>query len=511
MTAPAIVPLPTALRLTGASPFRVEAETVVSGDADAGAALIRLVAARTGLTLPASGAASGAGAGISLAVEPEEGAGESYRLAASAAGIAITGGGAAGLFYGVQTLAQLLAPTPDGSWSVPAVEITDAPRFAYRGVMLDIARHFHGVPTIEAFIDRAATLKLNVLHLHLTDDQGWRLQIRSRPGLTAHASATAVGGDPGGFLTQDDYRRLVAYAASRHMTLVPEIDTPGHTHAVSLAYPGLSEEPVLTEHIREIIRDHGGEPPVNGEPFTGMAVGFSSLRIHEEATYAFLEDVFRELAELTPGPWLHLGGDEALGTSPEDFDVFVARASGMIRALGKTPMAWHEAGTAAGLAEGTVGQYWGFVSPIGGMDATARAFVARGGRIVLSPADAIYLDMKFDAGSPLGLTWARGVTSAERAYAWDPATVIAGVGDEHILGVEAPLWTETVRSLADIDALAFPRITAAAEAGWSPAVGSHPERTWESYRQRVGAQAPLWQSLGIGFTALPDIPWRETR
>ncbi|MCT9818854.1 beta-N-acetylhexosaminidase [Microbacterium sp. W1N] len=518
MTQPAIVPLPSALRARDGGPFVLTAATALRGDPDAVAALRALITARTGLRLP-DGAAEGAapdsaapdGArAVVLVVDAASGAAESYTLRADAAGVSVTGADAAGLFYGVQTLGQLLQRgAGDGGWSVPAVEVDDAPRFPYRGVMLDVARHFHDVDTVEAYIDRAASLKLNVLHLHLSDDQGWRLEIASRPELTARAAASAVGGDPGGFFTQDDYRRIVAFAASRHMTVVPEFDTPGHTHAVSLAYPELSAEPVLSDHIRQIIRDYGGELPVNGTAFEGMAVGFSSLKIHDEATYAFLEDVFGELAALTPGPWLHLGGDEALGTSPEDFDVFVARASEIIRRLGKTPMAWHEAGSAAGLARGTVGQYWGFVSPTGGMDAKARAFVARGGKIVFSPADAIYLDMKFDADSPLGLTWARGVTSARRAYEWDPATVVDGIGDDDILGVEAPLWTETVRSLADIDALAFPRITAAAEAAWSPAVGTDPARTWESFRTRVGALGPLWQSLGIAFTALDEIDWRD--
>ncbi|WP_298944679.1 family 20 glycosylhydrolase [uncultured Microbacterium sp.] len=218
----------------------------------------------------------------------------------------------------------------------------------------------------------------------------------------------------------------------------------------------------------------------------------------------FLRDVFAEVAALTPGPYLHFGGDEALGTDPADFAEFVARASALVVATGRTPIAWHEAGAADGLAPGTIGQYWGFVSPTDGMDDKTRRFVAGGGRIILSPADAIYLDMKFDAASPLGLTWANGPTSLRRAYEWDPATVIDGIGDAEILGVEAPLWTETVRDLADIDALAFPRIAAAAEAGWSAPFGATPERTWESFRTRVAALEPLWTRLGISFTPVAE-------
>ncbi len=188
---------------------------------------------------------------------------------------------------------QLIRPAGDG-WEIPAVVIDDAPRFAYHGVMLDVARHFHPVATVTAYIDRASSLKLNHLHLHLTDDQGWRLQLRSRPELTAHAAATSVGGDPGGFYTQDDFREIVTYAAAHHMTVVPEIDLPGHTHAVSLAYPELSEQPVISDHIRDTVRDFGGGMPENGTAYDGMAVGFSSLKIHDEATYAFLADVLGE-------------------------------------------------------------------------------------------------------------------------------------------------------------------------------------------------------------------------
>lgn len=502
-----VVPAPAAITATGDAPFVLDADVAVDGDAEAAGLLRALLRARTGIPFRADAraVADAGSARITLGLEPG-GAAESYRLDAADRAVSIVGADAAGLFYGIQTLAQLVAHDGAG-WTIPAVRIADAPRFAYRGVMLDVARHFHGVDTVKAYIDRAASLKFNVLHLHLTDDQGWRLEMRSRPLLTARASGSAVGGDPGGFFTQDDYREILAYAARRHMTVVPEIDLPGHTHAVSLAYPELSEEPVLSDHIREIVRDYGGALPVHGTPYEGMAVGFSSLKIHDETTYAFLADVLGELADLTPGPYLHVGGDEALGTDRADYDVFLERVTRMTADLGKTPIAWHEAGSAAGIAPSTVGQYWGFAEPADGMDEKARAFVTNGAMLILSPADAIYLDMKSDPDSPLGLTWARGVTTAQRAYDWDPAAVIPGVGDEAILGVEAPLWTETVRTLGDIDALAFPRIAAAAEAAWSPAVGKSELRTWDSFAARVAGLAPLWTSLGIAFSPLPGIPW----
>ncbi len=509
---PSVVPLPASIEASSSTPFALAADVRVTGESDAAAALAGLLEARTGLAIDAStGSASGSPA-ITLEVDASTGSGseaaESYRIAVDAASVTVTGADAAGLFYGVQTLAQLVRPAGDG-WEIPAVEIDDAPRFAYRGVMLDIARHFHGVETIKAYIDRAASLKFNALHLHLSDDQGWRIEILSRPLLTERSSSSSVGGDPGGFLTQDDYREIVDYAASKHMIVVPEIDVPGHTHAVSLAYPELSEQPVLSDHIQQVADEYGGALPVNGVAYDGMAVGFSSLKIHDEATYAFLRDVLGEIAALTPAPYLHVGGDEALGTDPADFALFMERATGLVADLGKTPIAWHEAGSATGLEKSTIGQYWGFMTPTDGMDEKARTFVENGAKVILSPADAIYLDMKFDADSPLGLTWANGVTSAERAYSWEPSAIIAGIGDDEILGVEAPLWTETVPDLGAIDELAFPRIAAAAEAAWSPATGSSDLRTWESFRERVGAQGPLWTSLGIGFVPLDEIPWTE--
>lgn len=497
----ALVPAPASMKTADGAPFAIDDDLRVSGDPDAAATLSSLITARTGVdpTIADEG-------DIALRIDAAVGGPESYRIEADAASIVVTGADAAGLFYGVQTLSQLIAKDGDG-WSVPAAAIEDAPRFAYRGVMLDVARHFHSVETVKAYIDRAAELKFNALHLHLADDQGWRIQLDSRPKLAELASSTSVDGDQGGFYTKAGYREIVEYAASRHMIVVPEIDMPGHTHAVGLAYPELAEAPALTDAMLQQAQQEGVAAPAAGAPYEGTVVGFSSLKIHDEATYDFVADVFGELASMTPGPYLHLGGDESLGTDPADFDLFVARASNIIADLGKTPVAWHEAGTSADIADSTIGQYWGFVTPADGMDVTAKAFVDNGAQLILSPADAVYLDMKYSADASLGLTWANGPTSVERAYSWEPSDVIPGIDDSGILGVEAPMWTETIRTLDDIDEMAFPRIAAAAEAAWSPKTGSSDLRTWTSFRERVGHLGPLWTSLGIRFHASDEIPW----
>jgi hexosaminidase len=511
----AVVPLPASQKAdASAKPFTLDASSSVRAEttnAEATARLaVQLLGRATGLQLSAgSGAGSASAHDVVLRIATGASA-ESYTLRASAEGVTITGADEAGLFYGLQTLTQLLRER-DGAWQAEATEISDHPRFPYRGAMLDVARHFFPVDVVKHYIDGASSLKLNVLHLHLSDDQGWRIQIDSRPRLTELASTTSMSGDPGGFYTKADYADIVTYAASRHMTVVPEIDLPGHTHAVGLAYPELAEAPVTTDDMKT----YHQQIPVVGQPYTGDAVGFSSLKIHDEATYVFVEDVVRDLAAMTPGPYIHIGGDEPLSIAPADYDTFVDRVTKIVADAGKTPLAWHEAGASTGIAPGTVGQYWGFRAPTDGMDDQARTFVKNGAKVIMSPADAAYLDMKYDTSTPLGLTWADGPTSVERSYAWEPTKIVDGIGEQDILGVEAPLWSETLRTADDIDTMAFPRLASAAEIAWSAAPAAHSsgasstggERTWTGFRARVGQLGPLWTRQGIHFFASPEIDW----
>ncbi len=500
----ALVPFPASVEWLEAEPFDLDGAAIIGEELARDALLASLprdlsdrVAARApqpeGPVVTLSIADSAAG----------KGAAESYRLDVSAAGVHVTGADAAGLFYGVQTLGQLI---DRATGTIPAVRIEDSPRYAYRGTMLDVARNFHDVETVLRHIDNIASLKINHLHLHLTDDQGWRIAIDSRPELVEHASATSVSGS-GGHFTADDYRRIVAHAAARHVVVVPEVDLPGHTHAVGLAFPDLVAEPVISEEIATTARENDSPLPEPGMPYRGIAVGFSSLRMDDEAVDRFVADVVSDLAALTPGPYVHIGGDEALGTDAAAYARFMARASRTVLTHGKTPIAWHEAGSSSDLADGTIGQYWGFVEPSDGADAKARRFTRGGGSLILSPADAAYLDMKYDDDTPLGLTWAKGPTSVADAYTWDPAEVIDGIDDSEILGIEAPLWTETIADTAAIDEMVFPRLAAVAEIAWSPRTTS--ERTWSSFRRRVGGLAPLWRDLGIGFHRCAEIDWRD--
>jgi hexosaminidase len=484
---PALVPVPRSASFPGTAGLPV-AGAAVSGPPDATEHLVRGLRDRAGVDV-----AHDAEGAIVLGLG-HDGPAESYTLTVDDGSARVTGADAAGLFRGIQTLLQLLVEE-DGAWMLAAAVVDDAPRFAYRGLMLDVARHFFPVPVVEGVIDRLAALKGNHLHLHLTDDQGWRVQLRSHPELTARGADTAIGGATGGFYTREDYARIVAYAAARHVTIVPEIDVPGHTHAVGLAYPGLVEAPAITDDVRDAAARFGGGLPRVGEPYTGFAVGFSSLRLGDEATYDFLADVFGELAALTPGPYLHLGGDEAHATDSQEYAAAIARVVDIVQATGKTPIAWHEAAAVPGLTVDLVAQYWGLVDG----DPAHVAAAAAGDAVILSPADAVYLDQKPEAGYPIGLEWAAGPTDLARAYRWEPDEIVPGAD---VLGIEAALWTETVATPADIDAMLFPRLAAAMEIAWSPAAGAVADRTWESFRARVDGLLPVWAALGI--VAGPD-------
>src|SRR5699024_10515749 len=217
--------------------------------------------------------------------------------------------------------------------------------------------------------------KINRLHLHLSDDQGWRIEITSRPELTDIGSKNEVGGGPGGFLTQNDYAELVRYAAARGVTIVPEIDTPGHTNAALVSDPKLN---------------CNGPTP---EPYTGTQVGFSTLCIESDDVYEWFDDVIRELADLTAGDWIHLGGDESHSTTDEDYRTFVSRALDIVRSHDKTPIGWDEIGAVDPGGDAVV-QHWSQTTD------TTLAAAEAGAGVILSPSARTYLDMHHVAGGP---------------------------------------------------------------------------------------------------------------
>jgi hexosaminidase len=410
---------------------------------------------------------------------------EGYQLDVTARAVTIRANTAAGLFAGVQTLRQLLPAKIEsrevvtGPWKVPGGRVIDHPRFAYRGAMLDVARHFFTVEQVKRYIDHLALYKINRFHLHLADDQGWRIMINSWPRLATYGGITQVGGGPGGYYTQAQYAEIVAYAQQRYITVVPEVDMPGHVNAALASYAELNCD--------------GIAPPL----YTGTAVGFSSLCVGKEITYRFVEDVVREIAALTPGGYVHIGGDEAHATSHADYQVFMGRAQQIVARQGKKVQAWHQIVEAAPLPS-TFAQYWDTAR----VNPAVAAATNNGTRLLLSPANKIYLDMKYNPATPLGLDWA-GLIEVRDAYDWDPGAHVQGVNESSIEGVEAPLWTETTVTSADIDFMAFPRLPAVAELGWS----SRSAHDWDAFSRRLGAQGPRWGVMGINFYRSPQVPW----
>ncbi len=384
-----------------------------------------------------------------------------------------------GLYYGVVTLRQTLRADPLGLVYAPALRVEDAPRFAWRGLSVDVARHFFPVEDIELVVSVMGYYKLNVLHLHLTDDQGWRLDVPSRPGLVERSAGSAVHGARGGYYTSDEYRRIVTFAASRGITVVPEVDVPGHVNAALHAYGELTPS---------------GEP---AEAYTGIEVGFSRLDAGLPATRPFLRDVFTDVAAMTPGPYVHVGGDEVLGLDPDEYASLVGLAHDAVRDAGKVVVAWQEA-AGVGLAPGSVVQYWDHRT--GQADLVAAA--AAGCRVLMSPGSRAYLDMKYDADYPRGLEWA-GHLDLRDAYDWDPALVVPELPAESVVGVEAAIWTETLATVDELTEMLLPRLTALAEVAWT-APG---RRSWDSYRRRIAAHRDYWDLIGVRWYASPQVDW----
>ena len=391
-----------------------------------------------------------------------------------------------GVFRGIQTLRQALPPSIEesmiqpGPWQVATRTVRDFPRFAWRGAMLDVARHFFSVEEVKGVIDLLAYYKINRFHLHLTDDQGWRLMIHSWPNLAIYGGSTEVGGGCGGYYSQADYVDLVAYAESRYMMLIPEIDMPGHTNAALASYAELNED--------------GIAPPL----YTGRAVGFSALAVNNEITYTFIDDVIQEIAALTPGPYIHIGGDEAFQVSEEEYAAFILRVDGIVQSHGKQMIGWEEIAE-ADVSSPSMAQHWAD-------EAQARIAAQKGMKIIMSPATRAYLDMKYNWFAPLiGGFWA-GFINVQDAYTWDPASQVGGLEEQMIVGVEAPLWTEFVQNIEEIEFMVYPRLAGYAEIGWSP----ESERDWDGYRIRLGAHGARWDAMDVNYYRSPLIPWGDS-
>jgi hexosaminidase len=318
---------------------------------------------------------------------------------------------------------------------------------------------------------------MNVLHLHLSDDQGWRLEIKKWPKLTEIGGSTEVGGGEGGFFTQEQYIELVNYASERYITIVPEIDMPGHTNAALASYAELNCDNKVTEL------------------YTGTEVGFSTFCTQKEIVYEFIDDVIREIAQLTPGPYIHIGGDESHSTEKEDYIEFVERVQDIVSAHNKQLIGWDEI-TTTNLKPNSVAQFWASAE-------NAQEAAKQGVKVLMSPANRAYLDMKYDSSTILGQNWA-GNIEVDKGYDWNPESLVPGVTKENILGIESPLWTETVTNMEEMEYLVFPRLLGYAEIGWSPAE----VRNWEDYKLRLSHHAERFEAMGLNYYASELIDWQ---
>ena len=436
---------------------------------------------------------------------------EGYELTVTPDSVVVRAPAQAGLFYGVQTLLQLLPPAVFSSnvvtkadWQIPCVHIQDWPRFPWRGFMLDVSRHFFDKAKVETFLDAMALHKLNTFHWHLTDDHGWRIEIKKYPKLTSVGAwragvgfdfdpkdTTAYGPDGryGGFYTQDDIRAVVKYAAARHITIVPEIEMPGHSQAALTAYPEYS---------------------CTGGPFTPALTAGVFYGIYDpakEETYQFLGDILTEVSQLFPGPFIHVGGDEVpkdtwkhsadcqslmkregLKNEDELQSWFVRRIEKIVNARGKRMIGWSEI-LQGGLPPNAAVMDW-----IGGSKEAAAA----GHDVVMTPTAYCYFDFYQSpnhATEPLAPSWG-GPLSMEKVYAYEPlSTNVPPPLQSHILGSQGNLWTERIPNLRHAEYMAFPRATALAEVTWS----AKDTRDFADFSRRLQVQFQRFDELGINY------------
>ena len=520
---PALVPQPVSVQAGSGDPFELTEQTtlVATGDAvDAATVLAEELHTATGLPLPVTEQDAADGTDGAITIRVHEGGApagheqEGYRLSVTASAVGLEASTREGALLGARTLQQLF-----GSWATssrseaaphlraPAVEISDHPRFPYRGFGLDVTRSFYDVAEVETLIDRASRVKLNALHLHLSDDQGWRITIDGTSDTTSgidYSRLTSISGatamtenDQGeqmgtelgrtGYYTKADYRRIVEYAASRGMIVVPEIDVPGHTNAALHAIPQLNSAGSLPQPA-----DGEETPPANGTP----NVGYSSLDVDNPASDDFVRTVMAELAEMTPGPFLHMGGDECHSTPEEDYHEMVGRFARSVEATGKRVIGWNEY-AAGDLPEGAVVQYWN-----GNGEAVAADVLRNNASVILSPAWRTYVPQKADAAQEQGATWAcGGPCTILDWYDWDPARELPGLEEQHVLGVETVHWGEWIRGIEQMDDYLWPRALATAEVGWSP----QSARATEDFLARAEQLMPALQLAAVNAHPVPEL------
>lgn len=406
---------------------------------------------------------------------------EGYTLNIDEKGIFLKAATKAGLFYAVQTLRQLLpASIENGEFRAndvrfSHVNITDIPDYSWRGTMVDVARSFFGLDYLKAHVDRMAFYKMNRLHLHLTDDQGWRIEIKSKPELTIKGSTSSVVDGRSGYLSQDEYKDLQAYAAARNIIVIPEIDMPGHIYSALVAYPELNCEGYSN------IEPRMATPP---EMFTGTKVGWSKLCLTKPEIYDFVSDVIGEMAGITTGPWIHIGGDEI---KDDLYETFVVKADSIVKTFGKTTIGWEEV-TKAPVSSSLISQQWhGKVKSV--VDV----------KVIESICTSFYFDHSNIPGQEKTNNWCKktGVT-LEEVYNFSS-------DNNNVLGFEAPVWTEFVFSDESLDNRFWPRTIAVAEIAWN----HDPSRTYSEFSGRLKGHEERLKRMGVNYFPVPDLNFTE--
>ncbi|WP_439690079.1 beta-N-acetylhexosaminidase [Curtobacterium sp. SP.BCp] len=454
---------------------------------------------------------------------------EAFRLTVTPERIEVVGGSAAGVFYGVQALLQSLPAdvyrhgrVGTGPWTVPATVVEDAPAFAWRGVMLDVCRHFRTKHEVMRVVDQLAAHRINRLHFHLTEDQGWRIEIRKYPRLTevgswrresqvgAHVAdadgalrpAGFDGRPHGGYYTQDDVREIVAYAADRFVTVVPEIETPGHVRAALAAYPELGVHP---------------DRPV--EVWTEWGIADDVLNA-EESTIAFFQDVLDELVDLFPSPYIGIGGDECpkvqwehdprtqermreLGLADEEQlqAWIIGRLAAHVESRGRRAFGWDEILEGGTLSPSATVLSWRGLTG-------ARTAAKRGHDVISSPDDQAYLDYR-QSDLPTEPIPVSIVLSVDDVFAFDPVpSGLTDVERAHVIGGQGNMWTEHVDTARKLDYQLFPRVAALSEALWSADVAG--PRDVAEFRGRLAEHTARLEAMGIEYRhEAGPFPWEQ--
>ncbi len=403
---------------------------------------------------------------------------EGYKLRITKDVVSFSAASEAGLFYAIQTFRQLLPSEIEQEKvtdliKLPQLEITDSPRYNWRGSMIDIARSFFGMDYLKKHIDRMALYKLNKLHLHLTDDQGWRIEIKGKPKLTEVGGKSAVKNGRSGYLSQEEYKELQAYAKARNITIVPEIDMPGHIYAALIAYPELNCEEFSN------LEPKLATPPQLYHDYT---VGWSKLCLEKPEIYDFVSEVIGELAEITSGDYIHIGGDEI---EDEKYKEFVIKADSIVRETGKTTIGWEEV-TQAEVSPEFISQRW-----------NGKTENVVNTRIIESICTNFYFDHANVPGQENTNNWCqeRGV-SLEDAYNFT-------ADNPNVIGVEAPIWTELITSDDKADNRLWPRTIATSEVGWTVMES----KNFDDFKERLGNHGARLDYLDINYFRSPDINW----